>query len=396
MTDGNFTGQRPGPSRWAADTVAIHSGATASAGVAPPIYQTSTYQWPQVENGLSLAHEQAPTEFYARWGHPNAHQLETIVAELEGAPKAIATASGTAAMTLAVQPWVKPGDHIVLARTVYGETRNLITQVLAAFGVQYTIVSSASLESFAEAIRANTRVVVIETPANPTLDCIDIAGVAQIAHAHGARLVVDSTFATPINTRPLEWGADSVVHSATKYIAGHSDVLAGILATDAEGYARAWDLLRITGPALGPFEAWLVTRGLRTLALRVGRHNSNALAVAQTLAGHSRRLIVHYPGLDSHPSHAIAKKQMHGFGGMLSVDFGTPELALEFTRKLKLFIPATSLGGVESLVQFPAMLARLTLEEQRASGVSPGLVRLSVGCEGANDLIADVTQALDR
>jgi methionine-gamma-lyase len=239
--------------------------------VSPAIFQTSTYRWDHVQDGLELSSQEAPTEFYARWGHPNGRQMETIVAALEGTQSALATSSGAAAMTLALMAWVGPGDHVVLARTIYGETRNLVSRILGRFGVRHTIVDSPDSAAYESAIEPATRVVVTETPANPTLDCVDIAALAKLAHAHGARLIVDSTFATPVNTRPAALGADAVVHSATKYLPGHSDVVAGVLATDSEAISRAWDYLRITGPVLGPFDAWLVTRGLRTLELRMAR-----------------------------------------------------------------------------------------------------------------------------
>jgi methionine-gamma-lyase len=298
---------------------------------------------------------------------------------------------------LAVLPWVRPGDHVVVARTVYGETRNLITQIAAGFGVHCSIAKSSDVAAFEDAISDSTRVVIVETPANPTLECVDIHAVAAIAHAKGARLVVDNTFATPINTQPAKLGADAVVHSATKYLAGHSDVLAGVLATDADGVARARDWLRITGPALGPFEAWLVVRGLRTLELRMARHNANGLAVAKLLESHKAVARVNYPGLTSHHSHAIAQKQMRAFGAMASVELvGGREMAKRFVENLSLFSPATSLGGVESLVQYPASLAKMSEDDQRASGISEHLIRLSVGCENPEDLLEDLSRSLER
>jgi len=385
------------PNRWGVATLTLHAGAEDVPGrsVSPAIFQTSTYRWDHVQDGLELSSQEAPTDFYARWGHPNGRQMETIVAALEGTQAALATSSGAAAMTLALLPWVGPGDHVVLARTIYGETRNLVSRILGRFGVRHSVVNSPEVAAYESVIEPATRVIVTETPANPTLDCVDIAALAKVAHAHGARLIVDSTFATPVNTRPAALGADAVVHSATKYLAGHSDVVAGVLATDSEAVSRAWDYLRITGPVLGPFDAWLVTRGLRTLELRVARHNANALAVARLLEGQSAVARVHYPGLTSHPAHALARRQMKGFGGMLSVELhGGEQAGLKFASRLRLFVPATSLGGVESLVQFPATLARITEQERLASGIQPGLVRLSVGCENEADLLEDVEQAL--
>lgn len=366
--------------------------------VSPAIFQTATFRWDSPDDGVELASETAPTEFYSRWGNPNVRQLEALVAALEGAEGALAVASGMAAACLSVMPWVRAGDHIVAARTLYGDAHNLVTKILPRWGVEHTIVASTRADDYAAALRPNTRVVLTETPANPTLDCVDIAAVAKAVRAHSptTRLVVDNTFATPVNTRPLALGAHTSFHSATKYLGGHSDVIAGALATDAESVARTWEFLRVFGPSLGPFDAWLVARGLRTLGLRMERHNANGLRVAKFLAGHPTVVRVHYPGLASHPSHPIARAQMQGFGGMLSVELrGGTAKARRFAGALELFVLATSLGGVESLVQFPGTLARMSEDEQRAAGIPPGLVRLSVGCEDADDLLEDLARALE-
>ncbi|WP_437528469.1 aminotransferase class I/II-fold pyridoxal phosphate-dependent enzyme [Sorangium sp. So ce726] len=364
--------------------------------VSPPIYQSSTYRWEDETFGGSMLDQVQPTEFYARWGHPNQKQMEAIVAGLEGAPRALAVGSGAAAALLSVLPFVSAGDHVVAARTLYGETANQLTALLPRLGVTCTRVPSNRTDDYREAITDKTKVVVIETPANPTLELVDIAAVAEIARASGARLAVDSTFATPLNTRPLELGAHSVFHSATKYLAGHSDVIAGVLAGDEEGIDRAWTHLRVMGPVLNPFDAWLVTRGLRTLALRVARHNDNGLAVAQLLAEHPAVARVNYPGLQSHEDHALAARQMRGFGGMLSVELrGGEAAARTFTRNVQLFSMATSLGGMESLVQYPAVLTpALAGGDAKRSGAA--MVRLSVGCEDAADLREDLLQALSH
>jgi methionine-gamma-lyase len=301
-----------------------------------------------------------------------------------------------AAATASIMPWLSPGDHIVGARTLYGEVNTLLTRTLPALGIECTLAASTRPEDYRAALRPNTRLVVTETPANPTLDCVDIAAVAEITRAHGARLVVDNTFATPINTRPLALGAHTSFHSATKYLGGHSDVMAGVLASDAEGVARAWDYLRVHGAVLGPFDAWLVSRGIRTLPLRMARHNDNAMQLARALEAHSRVSHVNYPGLPLHPAYAVASRQMRGFGGMMSVELvGGEKSARAFVAALKLFTLATSLGGIESLVMYPASLSGLSEEKLRAAGITPGLVRLSVGCEDADDLLDDVRQALE-
>jgi methionine-gamma-lyase len=378
-------------------TRAIHADRphNPTTAVAPAIYQSATFRWDGPDAGTAFAAEQAPTEFYSRWGNPNVRQLEALVAELEGAAGAVATGSGMAAACLAVVPFVQQGDHVVGGRTLYGEVGRLIGHVLPRFGVEVARAQGTSAADFAAVMRPSTRVVVIETPANPTLDCVDIAAIAEVARRGGARLVVDNTFATPVNTRPLALGAHAAFDSATKYLGGHSDVVAGVVATDSEGVSRAWDHLRVFGPVLGPFDAWLVARGIRTLGLRMERHNRSGQEVAEFLVGHARVERVNYPGLASHASHAVARKQMTGFGGMVSFEVAGGEAAARVViARLELFTLATSLGGVESLCMFPASLSRMTPEEQRAAGIGPGLIRLSVGCEDPADLIADLAQAL--
>jgi cystathionine beta-lyase/cystathionine gamma-synthase len=365
--------------------------------VSPPIFQSSTYRWDEAAFGGEVTATTEPAQFYARWGHPNQKQLEAIVAVLEGAPRALAVASGAAAALLSVLPFVSAGDHVVAAHTLYGETSNQLTALFPRLGVSCTRVRSNRLEDFRAALRKETRVVVIETPANPTLEVVDIAGVAQLARANGSRLVVDNTFATPINTRPLDLGAHGVFHSATKYLSGHSDVIAGVLAGDEEGMTRAWEHLRMIGPVLNPFDAWLVTRGLRTLPLRMARHNENGLAVASLLSEQAAILRVHYPGLPTHPDHDTARRQMRGFGAMMSVELrGGEAAARAFVSNLELFSMATSLGGVESLVQFPAALTPVI--GASAGGALPGgsVVRISVGCEDFDDLRQDLLSSLSR
>jgi len=384
--------RKPGPS-----TSALHADRphNPTLSVSPAIFQTSTFRWPTTEDGQTLANERSPAAFYSRLGNPNVHQLEAIACALEGSEAAMATSSGAAACTLSVLPFVAAGDHVVAGRTLYGETNALLTRVLPRFGVEATIVGSTRPEDYAAAVRPNTRMIVIETPANPTMDVVDIAAIAEIAHRAGARLVADNTFATPINTRPLALGATAVFHSATKYLAGHSDVVAGVLCSDRATIDQAWDHLRVIGSALGPFEAWLVTRGLRTLALRMGRHNENGLSVAEFLAAHPAVLEVRYPGLPQHPGHSIAARQMKGFGAMLYAELkGGDTASRAFVNRLRYFTQATSLGGVESLIQYPASLSNLSPEAKREAGISPTAMRISVGCEDTADLLEDLGQAL--
>ncbi len=378
-------------------TTAIHgdSDRNQTRAVVAPIWQSATYKRDSAEALIDAANTRAPEDFYGRWSNPNNKQLEQLVAKLEGAQGAIAFASGMAAASAAIIPHVAAGDHVVGSKTLYGDTRNLLERVLARFGVAITFAAGTSADDYREAMRPETKLVVLETPANPTLDCVDIASVCEIARDHGARVVVDNTFASPFNTRPIALGAHAVFHSATKYLAGHSDVVAGVVAGDDVAVARAWEHLRTEGGVLSPFDAWLVVRGIRTFPLRMVRHNENALGVARFLEAHPRVARVYYPMLESHASFALAQKQMRGGGGVVSVELeGGSEAARAFVERLQLFALAPSLGGVESLVMYPSSLSKMSDEQRRASGISPSLVRLAVGVEDLEDLVEDLTQAL--
>jgi cystathionine gamma-synthase len=329
---------------------------------------------------------------YSRDDSPSYPQVEALLARLEGGAGALVFASGMAAAT-AVWLSLAPGDHVVAPKVVYWGLRDWLLQFAANWGVSVDLFDQEDAGALARAVKSGaTKLVWIETPCNPTWDVIDIAAAAEVAHAAGARLAVDSTVATPVLTRPLELGADLVFHSGTKYLNGHGDVMAGALVT-----ARAddfWTKLRDKrhrgGGVLGAFEAWLLHRGLRTLYLRVGRASQSALAIARHFEGHPKLAAVLYPGLDSHPGHAVAKRQMAGgFGGMLSLRTrGGAEAALEVARRVRVFVRATSLGGVESLIEHRASI------EGPTSPVPADLLRLSIGIEDAGDLIADLEQAL--
>ena len=378
-------------------TTAIHGDdhCNHTRAVVAPIWQSATYERDTAEALIDAANTRAPEDFYGRWSTPNNKQLEALVAKLERASGAIAFASGMAAASAAIVPFVSAGDHVVASKTLYGDTRNLLERVLARFGVRTTFVAGTSADDYRAAITGETRLVVLETPANPTLDCVDIAAVSEIAARSGARVVVDNTFASPFNTRPIELGAHAVFHSATKYLAGHSDVVAGVVAGDELAVARAWDHLRTEGGVLSPFDAWLVVRGIRTFPLRMQRHNDNALGVARFLEAHSAVSRVHYPMLASHASHGLAARQMRGGGGVVSVELaGGSDAARRMVERLQLFALAPSLGGVESLVMYPASLSRMSDEQRLASGISPSLVRLAVGIEDLDDLLLDLHEAL--
>ena len=368
--------------------------------VATPIYQTSTYYAKDSADAATLAElaqSPQPTSFYSRYGNPTVDVWERVIADLEEGQRGLAFASGMAAVNCVLLTLLEPGDHLVAGNSLYTATTLLMTEDLPRMGVDVDFVDATSPESFAEAARSETRLFYIETPSNPTMQLTDLAAVCQIARERGIRTVVDNTFATPVNQRPLTLGADVVVHSGTKYLGGHSDVLGGCVVTDAATAERLWHKRTLLGGTLDPFAAWLLLRGTKTLALRVERQNQNALAIARTLEADSAVARVHYPGLECHPQHELAKRQMTGFGGMLSVELtGGRSVGASFVESIRLALLAVSLGGVETLVEHPASMSHALLSDQelRQAGIPPGLIRMSIGIEDANDLIADFRQAL--
>jgi methionine-gamma-lyase len=367
--------------------------------IAPPIYPSVTYRADSAEEFRAMATEARHPRFYARYGSPTHARVEKLVAELEGAEAALVFASGMAAISSAVLSQLKAGDHVVAQRSHYMGTTQLVGSVLARFGVESTIVEQNDTRAFEAALRPQTRLVLLESPSNPLLQLTDLAAVAAIARRRGIATLADNTFATPINQTPLALGVDMVVHSATKFLGGHHDLLAGVVAGSRDAVQRAWEMSIVLGGNLGAFEAWLLLRGLRTLGIRVERQNASAQAVAEFLERHPKVASVHYPGLPSHPQHALARSQMRGCGGVLSVVLrGGAAAAQRFVQQTKLFAQAVSLGGIESLAMHAATTWGGTLDEaqMRASGVEPGLVRLSVGLEDASDLIADLEQALSQ
>jgi cystathionine beta-lyase/cystathionine gamma-synthase len=355
-----------------------------------PIHQTSTF----TQDGIGRDH---PYE-YSRTGNPTRAALETCVAALEGASYGLAFGSGSAA-TAAVLSTLRPGDHVVSADDLYGGTYRLFETVWRPMGVDFTYVDAREPAAFGRAARASTRLFWLETPSNPLLRLADIAAVAGEARAAGARLAVDNTFATPVFQQPLALGADLVVHSTTKYLGGHSDVVGGAVVTRDQAlheHVRAYQ--NSAGAVPGPFDAWLVLRGLKTVELRMARHAENAARIAAFLAERSDVRKVHYPGLPGYPQGELAERQMSGFGGMVTVELrGGRRAADRFVRRLRLFSFAESLGGVESLACHPATMTHAAIpeEERRARGITQGMVRLSIGIENVEDLIADLEQALD-
>ncbi|WP_055697692.1 MULTISPECIES: cystathionine gamma-synthase [Streptomyces] len=373
------------------ETVAIHAGNTAdplTGAVVPPIYQVSTYKQDGV-GGLRGGYE------YSRSANPTRTALEENLAALEGGRRGLAFASGLAAEDCLLRTLLAPGDHVVIPNDAYGGTFRLFAKVVSRWGVEWSVADTSDPESVRAALTDRTKVIWVETPSNPLLGITDIAAVAQIAREAGARLVVDNTFASPYLQQPLALGADIVVHSMTKYMGGHSDVVGGALVVndDALGEELAYHQ-NAMGAVAGPFDSWLVLRGIKTLAVRMDRHSENAGKVTEMLTRHARVTRVLYPGLPEHPGHEIAAKQMRAFGGMVSFQVeGGEEAAVEVCNRAKLFTLGESLGGVESLIEHPGRMTHASVAGS-ALEVPADLVRLSVGIESADDLVADLQQAL--
>lgn len=370
------------------ETRAIHVGQDAdptTGAAVVPIYQTSTYV--QDEVGQHKGYE------YSRTGNPTRTALEQVLASIEEARFGLAFASGMAAED-AVLRLLSAGDHVVLGDDVYGGTRRLFEKVLVRFGITFTAVDTADVAKVEAAIQANTKMLWVETPTNPYLRICDIAAVAQLAHHHDLLVIVDNTFATPYLQRPLTLGADIVVHSTTKYLGGHSDVVGGAACLNDEALnAKLAFIQNAVGAVPGPFDSWLVLRGIKTLGIRMREHCRNAMQVAEFLNEHPSVLKVWYPGLTEHPGHDIAARQMDDFGGMVSFELNSREEALQMVSKTKLFFLAESLGGVESLIEHPAAMTHASIADT-PSAVSENLVRISVGIEDVGDLIDDLKSAL--
>jgi cystathionine gamma-synthase len=376
-----------GPMRF--ETAAIHAGQDPDApygSVNVPIYQTSTYAQPRVGE---------PKVFdYARGGNPTREAFQTALAALEGGERGFAFGSGMGAESTLLLT-LRPGDHVLLADDVYGGTYRLLAKVLEAWGLTFATADLNDPDAVRGALRPGTRIVWFETPSNPLLKIVDIEAVSSLAHEAGARVVVDNTFATPALQRPLQLGADAVVHSVTKYIGGHSDLIGGAIVTsDPEWSERLGFLLNAVGAVPGPMDCYLGLRGLKTLALRMRQHSENAAAIAAWLSDHPKIRRLYYPGLPTHPGHDIAARQMSGYGGMVSFEVGSAEDAIAVAERTELFFLAESLGGVESLIEVPGPMTHASVAGSPLE-VSPELVRLSVGLEHVDDLIADLARALD-
>jgi len=374
-------------------TDAIHVGQEPDAltgSIVAPIYQTSTYVIEEM--GKSKGYD------YARTNHPNRKALERTIAKLEGGQSAYVFTSGMAAID-SVFRLLRPGDHAILSQAVYGGVFRLTTQLLTQFGMEFSYVDTSGMEKVKAAIKPSTKMLYIETPTNPTMIVTDLAAIAKLARERNLTLVVDNTFLSPYLQQPIALGAHIVVHSMTKYLNGHSDCVGGaVILTRKEDAEKIYFVQRSAGAGLAPMDCFLVSRGVKTLAVRMDRHDSNGMAVAKYLENHPKVKKVIYPGLESHPQHAIAKRQQKGFGGMLSFDLGSLDAAKALLNHVRICSLAESLGGVETLISHPALMTHASMppEKQKEVGITQGLIRLSVGIEDVEDLIADLHQALAK
>jgi cystathionine gamma-lyase/cystathionine beta-lyase/cystathionine gamma-lyase/homocysteine desulfhydrase len=374
-------------------TICLHAGQEpdpSTGAIITPIYQTSTYV--QEELGRHKGFE------YGRTHNPTRLALERNLAAIEGGQAAFAFASGMAAIG-AIATMLQAGDHVIVTDNVYGGTFRLFERVFTRFRLTFSYVDTSRLDEIERAVTGSTRMLFVETPSNPILTLTDLRAAADLAHRHNLRLVVDNTFASPYLQRPIELGADIVTHSTTKYLNGHSDSVGGITIATRDDDAEWLKFVQnAEGAILSPFDSWLVLRGTKTLPLRMQRHNTNGVALAEFLASHRKVRHVYYPGLSSHPQHELAKRQMRGFGGMVSFELGSLEAARRVLNSVRLLSLAESLGGVETLISHPATMthASVPAERRAALGITDGLVRVSVGLEDIEDLKEDLSQALDR
>ena len=388
MSDGSLTGLRFG-------TLAVHAGVNpepTTGAIMTPIFQTSTYVQPVVGEPMQGSYD------YGRTANPTREALEVSIAALESGLRGIAFSSGLAAIEAIVKR-LSAGDHVVSEEDMYGGTTRMFDHVLSRFGIEFSFVDTRDPGAIAEALKPNTKLVHVETPTNPMMRLCDLREAADLAHDAGALLSVDNTYASPYNQRPLEFGADFVVHSSTKYINGHSDVIGGLVAVRDEELAEELLFIRkSSGGVPGPMDCWLTLRGIKTLHLRMRQHNENGVTVARFLEDHPAVDRVLYPGLESHPQHELAARQMMGFTGMVLVDVGTLGRAKALTEHLRVFALAESLGGVESLVSVPALMTHASVPQDRreAMGITEGLVRVSLGIEDEADLLEDLERVLER
>ena len=387
------------PPRWSDATLAIHSGELKhgrNAPVTTPVVRSANFTFASTAEMKRWAESKSKAYIYTRYGNPTLEVAEAKIAGLENGEAALVTASGSAAISSALLSVLRAGDELIATRQLYGGSYRLLRDILPRFGIRAHHVE-ANLDGVERLVNANTRAIYVESPTNPTLGLVDLKKVSALARKHKLVSLMDNTFATPILQKPLDLGFDLVVHSATKYLAGHSDIIAGAVAGKRERIAKVRETMILLGGAMDPDPAYLLIRGLKTLEIRVRRQSESALAVARFLERHPKIARVHYPGLSSHPDHALAKRQMTGFGGMLAFDVkGGLPAARRFCDRAKIFLLAASLGGVESLIVLPIYTShyRMVTEELAAAGIGPGTVRMSIGLEDPADLLADVKAAL--
>lgn len=387
----------PGPS-----TQAVHGGEPRhqlASALTAPIVQTATYAFRDSQEIADHFEGRVEREEYGRYGNPTQRVAEAKLAALEGAQEGLLFASGMAAITTTLFAMLSKGAHVIVTDDAYRRTRQFLNQILRRYGVEVTTVPAGDYDRLEEAIRRTTRLIFSESPTNPYNRVIDLERLADIGRRHRVKTIIDSTFATPVNQRPIELGIDLVVHSATKYLGGHNDLMAGVVLGSRSLVGGIRDLHSVTGAVPDPFAAYLLIRGLKTVALRVARQNENAQRIAEFLEAHPKVERVHYPGLKSHPEHDLARRQMRGFGGVVSFEVrGDLAAASRLVDACRIPRIAPSLGGVESLIEQPALMSfyELTTEERLQIGIRDALVRYAVGIEDADDLIADLDQALDR
>ncbi|HKA25037.1 MAG TPA: aminotransferase class I/II-fold pyridoxal phosphate-dependent enzyme [Candidatus Eisenbacteria bacterium] len=392
--------ERPDPSRTSSRTRAVHGGRAEGPGpVVAPLVQSSTFAFADHDAMLAAFHAKDQGVVYSRYSNPTLMACEERLAAVEGAEASLAFASGMAAITSAVLSFVRAGERVLAQREIYGGSHEFFSHWAPRLGIEVDWFGANDEKELAAGLARRPAVVYLETPTNPTLRCVDLRDAATRARAAGAVSIVDGTFASPMNQRPLDLGIDLVVHSATKYLAGHADLVAGCVCGARDKIKTLWRARKLFGGTLDPHGAFLLERSLRTLAVRMEAHNTNGLEVARFLAGHAAVERVYYPGLPSHPDHETARRQMAGFGGMVTVSVrGDGQAAIRFAESLQLFRLAPSLGGVESLVSIPATSSHYALSaaERERAGVPDNMVRLSLGIEDAEDLIRDLDQALGR
>jgi methionine-gamma-lyase len=384
------------------NSLLIHGGEfnDAHGSATVPIYQTSTFKFDSAEHGAACFAGESDGYIYTRIGNPTIHALETLLAELENGFGGIATSSGMAAVNTVYGAMLSQGDHVVSSAAVYGPSRVVLETYYKKFGVEATFVNTSDIEEVRKAIKPNTRLMFIETPSNPTMEITDLRACSELAHKHGIPVAVDNTFCSPYLQRPLDLGVDIVLHSLTKFINGHADIVGGVVvAKDKEVYKKLRSVMVTLGFNMDPHQAYLVIRGVKTLSLRIDRAQESAMKIATYLENHPKVEWVRFPGLASHPQHMLAKTQMAGFGSMISFELkGGVEAGRTLMNSVELAILAVSLGGVETLIQHPASMthSKVSTEGKLKAGITDGLVRYSVGIENVEDLISDLAQALEK